>query len=245
MSTATKDSASNKRRLRARTDLVADTGNGTLRIEREPRLASPSTELKAAFDRLHRLAQGDLETVVATRSLNAIAEFLEQADSRLLKEVATAPTDIDVLLKELSAPESVEVLRQHDPLANARLRGLVLKREMLEAEGGAMTTEEVAKLLRMTVQAVHKRRKARKLIAVSLGRRGYLFSQWQFEDKVHPVLDQVLATLDVSVSDWGLVSFFVNGNIYLDGVSPLEALRRGNLEGALRAARAYGTQGAP
>ena len=204
-----------------------------------------STSLKKAFDRLHRLTHGDLEIVVATRSVNAIAEFLEQADSRRLKEVATAPTDFGVLLQEVSAPECVEVLQRHDPLAKARLRGLVLKREMLEAEGGTMTTEEVAKLLRMTVQAVHKRRKARKLIAVSLGRRGYLFPRWQFEEKVSLLLPKVLAALDPSVTDWGFMSFFLDGDVYLDGSAPLDALRRGNIEGALRAARAHGQHGAP
>lgn len=137
------------------------------------------------------------------------------------------------------------MLRHDDPLAAARLRGLRMKEELLRNAGGALTAEEVGKLLGLTRQAVDKRRKPRRLVAMRFGKRGFLYPTFQLDEQLTPLVKRVLQAIDERVQDWSLLAFFLNGNPYLNGVRPAAALREGKLEEVLRAARAYGRQGAP
>jgi hypothetical protein len=132
-----------------------------------------------------------------------------------------------------------------DPLAAARARGIVIRDELLAREGGLLTVDQVAQQLRLSRQAVEKRRKAGRLLAVAIGRRGYAYPAWQFTAAgVLPGLPETLQALPVE-SPVMRVAFFLNPNTYLDGSTPLAELKAGNFEGVLRAARAYGTHGAP
>jgi hypothetical protein len=129
-----------------------------------------------------------------------------------------------------------------DPFAAARQRAVELKRQLLEAEGGALTVAEVAKRLGISRQAVDKRRRARKLLALETS-RGFLYPAWQFGDEgVLHGLDRVLAALEAA--PWTQASWFPSGDSRLGDARPLEALRRGQLQQVLRAAAAYGEQGA-
>ena len=91
---------------------------------------------------------------------------------------APEPQRLRVLLELLADRE----LPTSDPLAKARLRGVLAMRELLSADGGAYTASEVAGLLSMTRQAVDKRRKAGQLLAIGLPKRGLLYPAWQFAD---------------------------------------------------------------
>ena len=131
------------------------------------------------------------------------------------------------------------------PLAAAKLRGLRYREKMLSAEGGTLSSQEVAGILGITRQAVDKRRKAGRLIGLSTGRRGYAYPAWQFdpESGTLPGLEEVLD--DLSDHDpWIQLSFMLNPNAYLDDETPLEMLRIAKLEAVRRAAQAFGEQGA-
>jgi len=52
-------------------------------------------------------------------------------------------------------------------LARAKLRGIEAKKRLLSAEGGMLSTQEVASVLDISPQAVHKRRRAGKLIGIA------------------------------------------------------------------------------
>jgi hypothetical protein len=93
-----------------------------------------------------------------------------------------APTDPAVLLGILERPEVLKQLVGVDPLIPARIRGIRLKQELLSMEGGVISSEQVAKLLNLTRQGVDKRRASGKLIGISVGRRGYAYPVWQFQD---------------------------------------------------------------
>jgi hypothetical protein len=167
---------------------------------------------------------------------------MEAADAQNLKEIASAPANYDVLTRLLTI--GLMGRQSEDPLANARLRGLKMKEELLRKAGGAMNSEEVGKLLKLTRQAVDKRRKGRKLVAIGFGKRGFLYPAFQFEEPLTTLVERVLPEIDRRVEDWKLLAFFLNGNAYLDGASPVEALRRGKIGEVLRAARACGSHGA-
>jgi hypothetical protein len=176
------------------------------------------------------------------RSLRAIEE-LQSLDEKKLAEAVQAPTDYSVLLSALNTEEALASIRSHDPLAGARLRGLEAKRKLVEGEGGALSTAQIAKALRITRQAVDRRRKERKLLAVELGRKGFRYPAWQIG---LPHLEEVLDALGDRDS-WEQIAFFLNPSALLEDRTPLEVLQeqgKHDIDNVLRAASVYGEQGA-
>jgi hypothetical protein len=175
------------------------------------------------------------------RSINALMEVSEGTS---LVDVVSAPTDPAVLLGVLERPEVLKHLAGIDPLMPARIRGIRLKQELLNTEGGTISSEQVAKLLNLTRQGVDKRRASGKLIGISMGRRGYAYPLWQFQD------GQVLSGLEVVLkamkerAPWTQVMFMLTSDLHLDGETPLARLRQGDIDSVVQAARCYGEQGA-
>jgi biotin operon repressor len=182
-----------------------------------------------------------IRNVFFRRSLRAIEE-LQSLDEKALAEAVQAPTDYSVLLSALNTEEALASIRAHDPLAGARLRGLEAKRQLLEAEGGALSTAEIARALRITRQGVDKRRKDRRLLGVEVGKKGFRYPAWQVG---LPHLEEVLQALGDRDS-WEKIAFFLNPSALLRDRTPLEVLREGkrDINEVLRAASAYGEQGA-
>ena len=126
----------------------------------------------------------------------------------------------------------------------ARLRGIEAKRRMLTEDGGMLSAEKAGEILTISRQAVEKRRKAGRLIGVSLGRRGFGYPAWQFSERgTLPGLEAVLDALK-SHDAWTKLVFFTSENAATGGKTPLDVFRSGNVEKVLTAARMYGEQGA-
>jgi hypothetical protein len=178
--------------------------------------------------------------IFLTRSLRAV-EGLKSLDEKDLLEAVKAPTDYSVLVSALNSEPALTTVRASDPLAAARLRGIDAKRRLLESEGGTVPAAKAAQILKVTRQAVDKRRREGKLLGLELGKRGYLYPSWQFGLKG---LEDVLSALG-SRDFWEKLSFFLNPSDLLDDQTPLEALSRGEkTKEVLRAAKVYGEHGA-
>src|SRR5262249_11043365 len=133
--------------------------------------------------------------VFVTRAINAVADLAERNAEGSLEAATAASSDWEVLVRALSstdvAPTSVS-----DPLANARLRGIHARRELLQAEGGVIPASEVAGILRISRQAVDKRRQAGTLLAIGVGGHGFHYPAWQFDQSgVLDGLERVLKAL--------------------------------------------------
>lgn len=184
-----------------------------------------------------------IRNVVLVRAVRALAQVIRESDSEGLREAAGARADFELLVEVLrSSP--VLTGSASPQLIQARLRGLQAKRQLLDAEGGCLTVSEVAALLHISRQAVDKRRRSRQLIGVSSGRRGYLYPAWQLEDAVLPHVPEVLLALAPEHEPWGQISFFLRCNRYLDGETPLAALRQGRIDDVLAAAVSHLEHGA-
>jgi hypothetical protein len=189
-------------------------------------------------DLLHGTHTG-VRDIFITRSLRAV-EGLKSLDEANLLEAVKAPSDYSVLVSALNSEQALTVVRDTDPLAGARLRGMEAKRRLLESEGGAISSAQAAEILKVTRQAVDKRRKDGKLLGLELGKRGYFYPSWQFGLKG---LEDVLAALG-GQDFWEKLSFFLNPSDLLEDRTPLEALNKGqNLEEVIRAAKVYGEHG--
>jgi hypothetical protein len=184
-------------------------------------------------------AQVTLKSRAQEALVRAVVDATADASAEELK--LQSPNVLRVLVERLAD----KVLPTSDPLAKARLRGAVAMRELLGADGGALSAAEVGALLGVSRQAVDKRRRAGQLLAVDLPRRGLLYPAWQFTEQgsTLPGLGEVLAALREH-DPWARARFFVTGNDRLEGRRPLDALRNGELEPVLAAAGEFGRHGA-
>ena len=177
-------------------------------------------------------AQGDIVRAVIDVTANVPAKTLQDRVSVL-----------HVLIERLLP---VSTTSTTDPLAKAWLRGAVAMRELLTADGGALSASDVAKLLGISRQAVDKRRRAGQLLAVELPKRGLLYPGWQFGEGAStlPGFTEVLEALRAH-DPWSQARFFITGNDRLGGLRPLALLRkRRPLKPIVDAASTFDTHGA-
>ena len=191
-----------------------------------------------------------LSEIEKKTSRSKFLQSVVDAAVEVSKEVNIAPDiymrmgGFELMVEVLTRPEALKALAPIDPLAAARLKGVQIKRDLLYEDGQPFNSEEVAKLLHLTWQAVDKRRSKGQLLGISLGRRGYLYPVWQFhEGKVLPGLDRVLAALK-DYEPWTQLMFLKTGDIRLGGATPLERLKAGDIDAVVWAAECYGKHGA-
>lgn len=200
------------------------------------------TEIEELRRQIAHYGSRSVRVAFLVRALRAVEALAGDLGTAALGEAVSAPSDLEALLRALRE-ESVASQSQ-DPLAAARLRGLEARRRLLESEGGTLPATAVAKLLGISRQAVNKRRRAGTLLAFPLGRRGFAYPLWQFEDGAAVAgLEEVLRELS-GEDPWMQARFFLHHHPHLDGERPLDALRHGRREEVVTAARSYGEHGA-
>lgn len=203
-----------------------------------------TTAVDTALGEVRAACQGPVQAIFLSRALRAIATLARTLDVDALSDAAAQPTDYSLLLDALANPDVLAILNADNPLSEARLAGLRGKKELIEAEGGALTAEEAAQTLGLTRQGVDRRRRAGKLLALSLGKRGYLYPAWQFaQGGTLPGLEQTLDAFQ-DIGPWAQLAWFISPNTRLEGQSPLDALRAGAIDRVVAAAAVYGEQGA-
>ena len=133
---------------------------------------------------------------------------------------------------------------RQDKFALAVARGMEARQKLAEAEGGSLSSEEVARLLRISKTAVLKRLEAGRLLAWREERlQAARFPRWQVDERgqVLAGLTEVLDCLsqDQGLDAWGKILFFLQTKTSLGGKRPLDLLREGNIKEVCRAAQAY------
>lgn len=219
-------------------------------------MTDPRNALHAAIDRLDDSSvttllplveqvateKNSVKTAFLRRSVLALNRIAIQNTS--LTDALTANSDYSMLLKILTSPEALSTLTPADPLASAKLRGLMVKQQLLEAEGGCLSSPQAAAMLGISRQAIDKRRRNGKIIGLPTGKNRFVYPVWQFTtgDTLQG-LETALQHLSVK-DPWMQTAFMLNGNLRLNGMSPLEALRQGKVKEVVAAAQMYGEQGA-
>lgn len=161
----------------------------------------------------------------------------------LIKKVSASVESEISLDKLLNIVETLTLAKNEaDPLLKAKLKGLEVKQQLLFQYDEPLNSQEVADMLGMTRQAVDKRRNHNKLLGLSLGKRGYRYPAWQFDNgDILSGWESVLAAL-TEISPWGKLQFMLSGDIRLEGKTPIECLQAGEIEKVVAAAKAYGQQ---
>lgn len=209
---------------------------------------STGQEIPAWLDRvrsrLNILPEDPARKIFLERAFEAVIQITQALPTQALEQTAAAGNNVLVLLRALQSPEILPELERYEPLASPYLQGLQAQQELLRLAGGLMNSEEAAKLLGLTRQAVDKRRLANKLIAIPRGQRAFGYPVCQFDAKGPlPGLDQMLGALGPH-DGWMLLTFLLSPNGNLDGRTPADLLRRGEVSAVSRAAAMFGDHGA-
>jgi hypothetical protein len=208
--------------------------------------ADPRQALKRAADEAPEPLVRALADVLAAGEASAgermvVVRFREDGASS--SEVFTPASRHDTPSQPITLLEALQATGE--PYREALRRGREAQKELLAAEGGVLTSAEVADLLGLSRQAVDKRRRAGRLLGVTTGRRGIVYPAWQFvEGGILPGLEEVLCDLR-DHGPWSQQIFMLTKNAWVDDEVPLNVLRRGELERVRRAARMYLEHSAP
>jgi hypothetical protein len=178
------------------------------------------------------------------RVLRAVKSLEDDLTNDRIDEATAAPTDHLVMLEAVSSAPWVAELVSDEPLVAAKLRGLQLRRKMLESSGGTLTSQQVAEGLGITRQAVDKRRSSNQLLALTQGKRGYRYPSFQFDEgKILDGFEEVLGELN-ALDPWMQLNFFTSAHERLGGKTPIKALQEGLVGEVKNVACGYGEQGA-
>lgn len=189
-------------------------------------------------------SEPDLRAIFRRRTEALIDRLAEQASDESIAAALEAPSDVGGLARLLSDMAPLE-LERIDPFAEAIARGAEAKQELLREAGGGWSSTRVAAHLGMTRQGVDKRRRAGRLLALQSGHGDYLYPVCQFTD------DGVLAGIDRFLSacppsgGWTRLDLLLTPAEEIGAVSPLDALRRGDVDAAVHAASIFGELGGP
>ena len=205
----------------------------------------------AKIDNLVNLRQcdGDMPTLLEKKGAKMKLPSHEQAVvdelTLVIRKHQDQPPSTLARLVGLACEVSIGVGQaREDKLARAQVRGLGVRQQLASAEGGSLSSEEVARLLGISKTAVFKRLEAGRLLAWREERlQAARFPYWQFDEHGQMLagLEEALEILnqDEHLDAWGKVLFFLQEKASLGGRRPLDLLREGKLEEVRTAAHAY------
>jgi hypothetical protein len=182
--------------------------------------------------------------MVKCHEMNSDAQEFIETLSKSLREKSPRVSPVDLahyagIAFDLTFASS----RKEDKLANALARGLSVREKMAAEEGGSISADETARLLRFTKQSVLNMYHAGRILGWRSEKQGAVrFPVWQFvENRRLPGLEEVVARLSVGhlLDDWGKIGFFLQTHGSLNNRRPLDLLRKNRLDLVLKAAEAY------
>jgi hypothetical protein len=180
------------------------------------------------------------------RSMGAMLRIAAAEKEDRLAEAMAAPTDVGTVARALANSEIVgAAVTELDPLASLIAKGVEDKQKIIQEAGGLLSVGQVAKARGLSPQAIHKQRRARKLLSVPYGgEEKFPVIQFTKEGDPVPGLSAVLRALHLEGA-WGTLDFLVSPDDGLDGLSPIEMLKRHpeKLEEVVRLASTQGEHG--
>ena len=206
-----------------------------------PTTRPPRTDLPpppAGVIKVQGGADGDLlRAAFRRRAEHAVSLIAASASPEALARALEAPTDFGALASALGSTVLAGSALDLDPFADALARGTVERERFTLVAGDLLSAEQMGRVLGgITRQAVDKRRRARTLLAIQVaGDWRYPAVQVNDDGKISPDLLVILAAAnEAGMSGWVVLDFLLAPDAALDGMAPIEAMRRGGLRSVLR-----------
>lgn len=217
---------------------------------RRGRASHFGSDAPSAAPARNRPAEGapseDLVEAFVLRAGRALARIAERMPRDRLLAAVGASTDADALFRSLrdAAAIGAEIEPDRpDPLTEVYLRGSEMKRDMLKAEGGALSAGQLAAHLGITPQGLGRKRERGQVFWLDVG-DGYVYPAFQVGGNgLLPGIREVLAAFSID-DPWMRVNFMLTGDQRLGGRRPVDLLREGRIDDVVTAARGYGEHGA-
>ena len=152
-----------------------------------------------------------------------IKDILRHSKAKVWRE---SPDPAGVRAPEPAPPEAA--------IQEARARGRALAASLLAAPD-MLTADAMAERLGVSRMTVNTWRRKGRLLGLAGAKRGYRFPGWQLDDEAKP-LSGLEGLADRLGSPWAVYRFLLRGHAELEGLSGLEALRRGAVADALAVA---------
>ena len=185
-------------------------------------------------------AEQQLRERFLERYVEVVHRIAERAPAGVLLKALGTPDEVSGLAGALSG--SVEIPRAHDPLARARARAVGIKQQLLADAGGALEVGEVAERLGISPQAVHQRRHRGTLLAVPRPNGQWVYPTIQFDPpELANRIGTVLSAFTVD-DPWARLSVLLSRTPSLGGKRPIDAIRDGDVEGAVGAVASFGVR---
>lgn len=207
----------------------------------------PALPTKRVGEAVREFAPGSpIREAFWARASAALKHIAEHADEQSLQRAVAAPTDAGAVARAISdSTVMTGAVAELDPLAALIAKGAGQKLELLKEAGGVLSVSDVARLLRISRQAVDKRRREGKLLAVARG-ADYAYPACQFDDDhVVPGLTELLGHIGREPT-WAALAFLVTPDNRLGDLTPLAVFRSKDeklKELTLRLARAVAGDG--
>jgi hypothetical protein len=146
-----------------------------------------------------------------------------------LTKALSAPTDFGAVALALGNGAMPAAAIDLDPLADAVARGVSARDRLVAAAGGLLSATEVGTALRISRQAVDKRRRTGQILALRVA------SDWRYpagqigaDGETPAALPAVLAqAAALGMGPWSVLDFLVAPDLALGGRSPLACLHAG------------------
>lgn len=174
----------------------------------------------------------------ASRYQAFVRRFSKEVPAYVLMRALEAADERSALGVALA--ETVDVPPARDPLGRAKARGVEVRRRLLDEAGGTHQVSEVAEALGITPAAVHQRRQRGTLLAIRTANGQWVYPAFQFDPpELANEIGRVLTAFGVA-EPWTKLSVLLSAAPSLGGKRPIDALRDGDIEGAVEAAASYG-----
>jgi hypothetical protein len=201
----------------------------------------------------HTSADAERRDLAFTRSVAVLERLRDQAAPEVIESFAS---HLESALQPANCPDSEEQLARAqlvesltggeapNPFELATLEAATLANYFAyraELMANSLSATEVARLLGTSRQTPHDRARSGSLLAET-DKGGLRFPAWQFDPQgpagVVAGLSEVVRAL--SVPPLSKISWFVRPNPYLEGRTPLETLKQGEITRVVQTARAVG-----
>ncbi len=159
--------------------------------------------------------------------------ILSRADAKRMASGSATAIKATVVPSETAKAVVADVLELS--LRAARVRGEALKDQLL-GDPDMLSTAEMAERLGMSEEGIRLKRKRHEVLGLEFAKRGIRYPSWQLseERQLLPDLSRLFSIL--GESPWTVYRFLLQRHPELGGARPVDALKRGRIDGVLAAA---------